>query len=371
MKRVRDVAGSPASETDGLRLGAPASQLRCPVGRRRAFLVHRRAAVVTVLALAAALAVVAVSVLFGAYNISGADALHTLLTGSGSRMDRFFVLNQRLPRAVAAVLVGAMLALSGAVFQSLSRNPLGSPDIVGFTTGASSGGLFMLLLAASASDLQVSVGAVLGGFATAAVVVLVSRRGGVGGDNLILTGVAISEMLSAANSYLISQASLPSAETAKAWQYGSFNAISWGQVKPLALAAAVLLIQVVWLVRPASLLEMGDDAATGLGLRVGRVRGAMLGYGVVLAAICVATAGPIGFIALAAPQLARRLSRSAGMTMIASAAMGALLLGGADFLAQRLLSPFQIPVGLVSAAVGGIYLVWLLMAPLGRAERAG
>ena len=359
MKRVRDVAGSPASETEGLRLGAPASQLRCPVGRRRAFLVHRRAAVVTVLALAAALAVVAVSVLFGAYNISGADALHTLLTGSGSRMDRFFVLNQRLPRAVAAALVGAMLALSGAVFQSLSRNPLGSPDIVGFTTGASSGGLLMLLLAASARDLQI-----------AAVVALVSRRGGVGGDNLILTGVAISEMLSAANSYLISQASLPSAETAKAWQYGSFNAISWGQVKPLALAAAVLLIQVVWLVRPASLLEMGDDAATSLGLRVGRVRGAMLGYGVVLAAICVATAGPIGFIALAAPQLARRLSRSAGMTMIASAAMGAVLLGGADFLAQRLLSPFQIPVGLVSAAVGGIYLVWLLMAPLGRAERA-
>ena len=368
MRRVRDAAGSPASETDGLRLGAPASQLRCPVGRRRAFLVHRRAAVVTVLALAAALAVVAVSVLFGAYNISGTDALRTLLTGSGSRMDRFFVLNQRLPRAVAAVLVGAMLALSGAVFQSLSRNPLGSPDIVGFTTGASSGGLFMLLLAASASDFQVSVGAVLGGFATAAVVALVSQRGGVGGD--ILTGVAISEMLSAANSYLISQASLPSAETAKAWQYGSFNAISWGQVKPLALAAAVLLIRVVWLVRPASLLEMGDDAATSLGLRVGRVRGAMLGYGVMLAAICVATAGPIGFIALAAPQLARRLSRSAGITMIASAAMGALLLGGADFLAQRLLSPFQIPVGLVSAAVGGLYLVWLLMAPLGRAERA-
>ena len=114
-----------------------------------------------------------------------------------------------------------------------------------------------------------------------------------------------------------------------------------------------------------------DDAATSLGLRVGRVHGAMLGYGVVLAAICVATAGPIGFIALAAPQLARWLSRSAGMTLIALAAMGALLLGGADFLVQRLLSPFQIPVGLVSAAVGEIYLVWLLMAPLGRAERAG
>jgi len=198
-----------------------------------------------------------------------------------------------------------------------------------------------------------------------------SRRGGVGGDNLVLTGVAISEMLSAANNYLISQASLPSAESAKAWQYGSFNAISWGQVRPLALAALVLLSQVVWLVRPAGLLEMGDDAATSLGLQVGRVRGAMLGYGVVLAAICVATAGPIGFIALAAPQLARRLSRSAGITMITSAAMGALLLGGADFLAQRLLSPFQIPVGLVSAAVGGFYLIWLLMFSSDRRGRTG
>ena len=206
---------------------------------------------------------------------------------------------------------------------------------------------------------------------TAAAVALVSRRGGVGGDNLVLTGVAISEMLSAANNYLISQASLPSAESAKAWQYGSFNAISWGQVRPLALAALVLLSQVVWLVRPAGLLEMGDDAATSLGLRVGRVRGAMLGYGVMLAAICVATAGPIGFIALAAPQLARRLSRSAGITMITSAAMGALLLGGADFLAQRLLSPFQIPVGLVSAAVGGIYLVWLLMFSSDRRGQTG
>ena len=129
--------------------------------------------------------------------------------------------------------------------------------------------------------------------------------------------------------------SLFSAETARAWQHGSFNAISWGQVRLLALAAVVLLIQVVWLVRPAGLLEMGDDAATSLGLRVGRMCGASLGYGVVLAAICVATAGPIGFIALAAPQLARRLSRSAGITMIASASMGALLLGGADFLAHR------------------------------------
>lgn len=352
------------------RLGPPASQQRLPLGAGRALMIHRRALVVTGLLILAALAVMGIMLVTGAYELSAAGALR-VLGGQGSDLDRFIVLGQRLPRAIAAALVGAMLALSGAIFQSLSRNPLGSPDIVGFTTGASTGGLVVILLSAASSTLQIATGTILGGFATAAVVVLVALRRGVGGETLVLAGIALSEMLSATNDYLISRATIQDAEVAKAWQYGSFNAISWGQVRPLALAAVVLLSQVVWLVRPASLLEMGDDAATSLGLRVGRVRGALLGYGVVLAAICVATAGPIGFIALAAPQLARRLSRSAGMTMIASAAMGALLLGGADFLAQRLLSPFQIPVGLVSAAVGGIYLVWLLMFSSERAGQTG
>ena len=270
-------------------LGTPAGYRR--IGGRVNLLVHWRSLTVSGVAFVIILVGAVASLTTGTYPVS-LDMLLAIFRGEGEELAAFMVLEQRLPRATGAIVIGGMLGMSGAIFQSVSRNPLGSPDIVGFTTGASSGGLFMLLLAVSASDLQISVGAVLGGFATAAVVALISRRGGVGGDNLILTGVAISEMLSAANSYLISQASLPSAETAKAWQYGSFNAISWGQVKPLALAAAVLLIQVVWLVRPASLLEMGDDAATSLGLRVGRVRGAMLGYGVVLAAICVATAGP-------------------------------------------------------------------------------
>ncbi|VEI15971.1 Ferric enterobactin transport system permease protein fepG [Actinomyces viscosus] len=352
-------------------LGPPISVRRLPVGPRQELLLHRRAVTVTIILVLAALAVMVLTVLTGTYNISAADALGTLLRGTGSDLDRFIVIDQRLPRALAAVLVGAMLALSGAIFQSLSRNPLGSPDIVGFTTGASTGGLLAILLVSASSTYQIGAGTIIGGLATAGIVALVTLRRGVGGDNLILAGIALSEMLSAANSYLISRASLQSAEAAKAWQYGSFNAISWGQVRPLLMAAIVLLPQVVWFVRPAAMLEMGDDAATSLGMRVGRIRGAMLGYGVVLAAVCVAVAGPIGFLALAAPQLARRLSRSVGITMVASAAMGALLLGGADFLAQRLLSPFQIPVGLISAALGGIYLIWLLMFPTDRAGQAG
>ena len=360
---------NPEGSGQQVRSGPPRSFMRLPVGPRQEILIHRRAVTVTTLLVLTALAVMVLTVLTGTYNISSADALGTLLRGTGSDLDR--VIDQRLPRALAAVLVGAMLALSGAIFQSLSRNPLGSPDIVGFTTGASTGGLLAILLASASSTFQIGAGSILGGFATAALVAFVALRRGIGGDNLILAGIALSEMLSAANGYLISRTSLQSAEAAKAWQYGSFNAISWGQVRPLLIAAVVLLPQVLWLIRPASMLEMGDDAATSLGTRVNRIRGMMLGYGVVLAAVCVAVAGPIGFLALAAPQLARRLSRSAGITMVASASMGALLLGGADLLAQRLLSPFQIPVGLVSAALGGMYLIWLLMCPSGRAGQGG
>ncbi|WP_017179118.1 FecCD family ABC transporter permease [Actinomyces timonensis] len=330
-----------------------------PLRRGRSLLLHRRALATAALLLLAALAVSLGSLLTGAYRLSAADAL-AVLAGSGSDLDRFIVLDQRLPRALAALLVGAMLALSGAVFQSLSRNPLGSPDIVGFTRGATTGGLVVILLASASSLSMIALGTILGGFATAALVVLVALRRGASGDALILAGIALSQMLAAGDDYLLTPATIESAETAKAWQFGSLNAITWAQVRPLMVAALLLLPLIAWLGRPAGILELGDDAANSLGLGAARARGTLLGYGVVLAAVCVAVSGPIAFLALAAPQLARRASRSAGIALAASAAMGALLLALADFLAARLLSPFQIPVGLVSAACGGLYLLWFV-----------
>nr|WP_237564367.1 iron chelate uptake ABC transporter family permease subunit [Actinomyces sp. 432] len=299
------------------------------------------------------------TLLTGAYTLSAADALR-VLAGGGSDLDRFIVLGQRLPRVIAAVLIGAMLAISGAVFQSLSRNPLGSPDIVGFTTGATTGGLLVILVSAASSTATIALGTTAGGFATAAVVVAVAMRRGGAGENLVLAGVALSQTLSALNDYLLSRATIQEAEVARAWQYGSLNAITWTQVRPLAAAAAVLIPLAAWVGRPAAVMELGDDAAASLGIGVGRVRAAIVGYGVVLAALCVSVAGPIGFLALAAPQLAQRLARTAGLTLSVSAAMGAALLVVADLLAQRLLAPFQIPVGLLAAACGGLYLMWLL-----------
>ncbi|GLW06103.1 enterobactin ABC transporter permease [Microtetraspora sp. NBRC 13810] len=317
--------------------------------------------------LAACALLCAVTVLTGTYRI-GAGQVLGVLTGGGSGTGRFIVLGQRLPRVTAAVLVGAALGLSGAMFQSLSRNPLGSPDIVGFTTGSATGALVALF--AGVGGLGVGAGSLLGGLATAAVVYLFTLTGGGTGNRLILVGIAVGAMLASVNDYLITRADLEAAENAKTWLYGSLNAVSWPQVAPLALALLVLVPPALATAGPLRLMEMGDDTAAALGVNLARTRLAVLLLGVALTGAAIAVAGPIGFMALAAPQLARRLTRAPGIAPVAAMAMGACLLAVADLLAQRLLAPFQIPVGLVTGALGGAYLLWLLAADRTRPRTA-
>ncbi len=339
----------------------PAGFVRVTLGRRGSLLLHRRTLLVSAMLLVLTIGVGLATVATGAYDIAPLEALRVLLRGEGTDLDRFIVTQQRLPRALAAALVGVALGTSGAIFQSVARNPLGSPDIIGFTTGAASGGLLVILLTGGATAAGVAMGTLLGGAATAAVVVAISLRRGLRGDRLVLTGIAIAAMLAALNDYLLSRAPIEQAEAAKAWQHGSLNAISWGPLPVLGIALAIALPYALIHGRLLRVLELGDDAATGVGLRLTRTRIVAVGIGVALAALAVATAGPIGFLALAAPQLAARLSRSPGVSILASATMGSLILVVADLGAQRLLSPFQIPVGLVTAAVGGAYLVWMLV----------
>ncbi|WP_316670612.1 iron chelate uptake ABC transporter family permease subunit [uncultured Propionibacterium sp.] len=336
--------------------GSAVPSLPVPGGRLP---VRPRALVVTAGLVVAALVVAVLAVATGSYDLDPAGVVH-VLRGAGSQTDRFIVLQQRLPRAAAAWLAGAGLGLSGAVFQSLSRNPLGSPDIVGFTTGASAGGLVIIVLMGAPGIASLALGTTIGGFLTAALVVMVTIRRGIAGENLVLAGIAVAAMISAVDEYLISRAPLESAEAAKAWRFGSLNTIGWAQAGALAIAMAVLLPQLVWLARPARILELGDDSAAGLGVRPARQRLVMLVHGVLLVAVVVAVTGPIGFLALAAPQLARRLAGSPGIAFWPTVVMGGALLGAADLLAQRVLAPFQIPVGLVSSAIGGLYLLWLL-----------
>lgn len=297
--------------------------------------------------------------LIGDYSLSVPQSLQALMGGGTDPLAVFFVQEQRAPRVVCAVLVGAALAVSGAIFQSLSGNPLGSPDLIGFTAGAATGALLQIIVFGGGTT-AVSVAALLGGFGAAAMIYLLAWRDGLTGYRLVLVGIGIAAMLQAVNSLLVVRASLTAAQTAAQWLAGSFNASGWDDVAVVGMALAVLLPGAIGLARQLSVMAMGDDLAYGVGVRVERARLGLVVIGVALVAMATAVCGPIAFVALAAPQLARRLTRSTSACLGPAALMGGALVLASDLMAQRLFAPTQLAVGIVSGALGGIYLVWLL-----------
>lgn len=282
------------------------------------------------------------------------------LTGGAHGIVREIVVEWRLPRVVAAVVFGAALGVSGAVFQSLTRNPLASPDVIGFSTGSYTGVLVVTLLFGG-SYLALAGGALLGGIATAAVVYVLAHRRGAQGFRLIVVGIAMSAVLGSLNTWLVLRADLDSAMAAAMWAAGSLNATTWPQVVAGSIAVVALLAVCAPLCLPMRQLELGDETAEVQGVAVERTRLVLVLVGVALTASVTAAAGPILFVALAAPQIGRRLARTAGITTAPAACTGALLLIAADFVAQHVL-PAQVPVGLVTVVIGGAYLLWLLLA---------
>jgi iron complex transport system permease protein len=314
--------------------------------------------VVSLLALVA-LVLVVLSVGTGDYELTPAEVLRTL-AGQGTKA-QYLVVTGRLPRALVAVLVGVALALAGAVFQTVTRNPLGSPDIIGFTTGSATGGIVMILLAGAGPGL-VAVGSIAGGLLTALVITALCAPHGLLSSRLVLIGIAVSAVLAGVNAYLLVRAKLEAAAQAVGWLTGDLAGRDWTYFVPLVVVVVVLAPFVFAHAPALRMLEMGDDAATAVGVAVPRVRATLLLLAVALAAAATAATGPIPFVALAAPQLARRLTRRPGPNLAASAAMGAALVVAADYLGQRILSSSLLPVGVVAAALGGAYLIWLLVA---------
>ena len=295
----------------------------------------------------------------GEFTLSPSEVVQAL-AGEGTRAARLVVVEWRLPRVLLALIIGVALGLAGAVFQALTRNPLGSPDVIGFSTGAYTGVLVMTVFVGNGYHLTAG-GALIGGLATAAAVYLLAFKRGVQGFRLIIVGIAISAMLASLNQWFIVKVDLQTAFAAMQWGQGSLNGLGWAQVTPVAVTVAVLGLLLLAYGQRLSILELGEDAAAALGVRVEATRLAYLGIGIGLVAVATAAAGPISFVALAAPQLAQRLTRTAGIALAPSAAMGACLLMVSDLLAQRAFAPTQLPVGVVTVSVGGIYFVWLLV----------
>ncbi|MEU5691917.1 iron chelate uptake ABC transporter family permease subunit [Actinosynnema sp. NPDC020468] len=327
-------------------------------GERVSFRLHARTLWVCLALLVVTACALGAAMMLGDYPVPLSDAL-TAVFGDGSRMAELFVTRRRLPRALTAVLVGVALGVSGAVFQSLTRNPLGSPDIVGFGQGASTGAVLVLLVFGGGTT-QTAAGAFVGGLLAAAVVYLLALNRGAHGYRLVLVGIGVSSMLIAFNNYLVTRADLNDARAATVWIVGSLFERRWPEAVLMAVAVAVLVPLAVVLGRVLSILDIGDAGATGLGVRVERARLALIVVAVALTAVATACAGPVAFVALVAPQVARRLTGSPGPGLLPAGLLGGALLLISDLVAQRVTSPGELPVGVVTGAVGGVYLAWLL-----------
>jgi ABC-type enterobactin transport system permease subunit len=305
--------------------------------------------------LAIALLLLVIALHQGRLGNDGVD-LFALLSDEASTRLQTIVLHWRLPRALFALVFGAALGVSGALFQSLIRNPLGSPDLVGFNSGAHTGALVVVTLL-HGSHSAVAFGAIAGGLCAALVVWLLAAGRGLQGLRLILIGVGVSALLSAVNLWLSLRADLDTAIGAALWGAGSLNGIGWAKGTPAAIIALVALSTSLALGPRLRLLELGDASAGTLGVPVRATRLQLLTLGVVLSAAATAACGPIAFVALAAPALAQRL----GGGLHRSGIVGAVLLLAADLLAQHAFAPQQLPVGLVTGCLGGVYLIALLL----------
>ncbi|CAL9380850.1 putative siderophore transport system permease protein YfhA [Streptomyces sp. enrichment culture] len=319
---------------------------------------------VSLLLAAAAFLVFCVSIGVGDFPIGLPQVIRTLL-GRGEQVDEFVIMDLRMPRALAGLIVGIALGVSGAITQSIARNPLASPDVLGITTGASAVAVFLVTVSGGAAaavteTVGLSAAALAGGLCTGLLVYFLAWRRGIDGFRLILIGISVSAVMEAVTTWLLVTADIRDVAQAQAWLVGSLDDRSWGEVQVALWGTLVLLVVVTAVAFQFKPMHFGDEVAAGLGVRYAAVRAVLLLCAVLLAGMAVSAAGPVPFVALVAPQVAMRLARCPTPPMLASGLVGALLLIGSDLVARAVL-PVSLPVGVVTAAIGGPFLVYLLV----------
>jgi iron complex transport system permease protein len=318
----------------------------------------RKLAVTTALAVETCF-VICVSVSVGDFPIPLSDVIPGIL-GFGDRDATFVIQELRLPRAICGLLVGIALGISGAVFQASVRNELASPDVIGITAGAGTAAVLMIVVWSS-SSVSLSFAALIGASGTALAIYLLAYKRGVQGYRLILVGIGFQFGLTSVTSYLLTRAEIDDVQRAAVWLAGSLNGRGWEQIMPLACAMAVLVPIILLLTRGLRALELGDDAAKGIGVPVQRMRATIIIAAAGLAAFATAAAGPVAFVAFVAAPIARRLVGTGDVVIIPAALSGALLLLlTADLVARKGLGSIELPVGILTGILGAPYLLWLL-----------
>ncbi len=329
--------------------------------------IHRRTVVVCALFFAGAVLLAGAGLALGDYTLSPGGVI-AALRGEGSARDHLVVNVIRLPRIVLGVVVGVCLAVAGAVVQTTARNSLASPDLLGVSAGAGAGAVAAIVLggtnAAGVAALDVigtPIAALIGGTLAAALVGLLLGFTGTTGLSPLLAGVGVSALFGGLTSWMLTAASIDDAARANAWLAGSLGGRGWAEVAAVTVAAVAALVPLVVLSSRLPALELGSSLATSLGYRVPASVAMLLLLAVVLTSVPVAAAGPIGFIALVAPHLARLACRTPRPPLVASAVAGAALLLASDLVARLALAPLLLPTGAVTAVVGAPFLIWLLV----------
>ncbi|KOX08178.1 ABC transporter permease [Micromonospora sp. NRRL B-16802] len=324
---------------------------------------RRRRVVLAVLA-TLVVAAFAVSLMAGRTFYPPADVL-AVLSGEDVPGASFTVGTLRLPRAVLAVLAGACFGLGGVTFQTMLRNPLASPDMIGISSGASAAAAFAIVML-NLGEAGVSAFAIVVGLAVALVIYLLSFKDGVAGIRLVLIGIGMAAMLDSLTAYVLSQAAEWDLQEALRWLTGSLNGVTWKQVTPVAVAMVVLAPVLLGQARNLSMMQLGDDTAAALGVRLERTRILVIVAAVGLISFATAATGPIAFVAFLSGPIAARLVGPVGSLLLPSALVGSLLVLVADFVGQFAFDT-RYPVGVVTGVLGAPYLIYLLI----RTNRAG
>lgn len=309
--------------------------------------------------LGAALAALVLSMAFGSADITIAKIWHTLWSPSLQDTQDMVIWNIRFPRNIVAALVGANLAVAGAILQAVMKNPLADPQIVGVSSGAGLAGVIILILFPSWEYLVPMV-AFVGALAAALMVYALAWRNGIRPTRIILAGVAVAAFLGSGISALLVFYG-DRVQGALLWMVGGLSARSWPQVYVLAPYTVVGLILAFLGSRRLTILSLGDETAKGLGLPVEQTRFMMTAVAAFLAASAVSVAGLIGFVGLIIPHIARMIIGTEYRFLLpGSAFLGAAVLVVSDTLGRVLFSPVEVPVGIIMAFFGAPFFLWLL-----------
>ncbi|MDO5618415.1 FecCD family ABC transporter permease [Kocuria sp.] len=325
------------------------------------FPLHLRSLIVVTGAMLFGCVVFVVGLGLGDYPLTPSEVL-TVLFGGGTRLQHMVVFDWRLARALVAVAVGLVLGMAGAITQSIARNALASPDVLGISMGASAAAVWVIGFGGQLAQIPMVIPLVATGGAalTAAVILLLSRGTGTETYRLVLIGIGVNSMLSSVVSFVLASAESDSAALALVWLTGSVNGRGITELIPVLVVLFVVGVLVLPTARDLRPLQLGESSASSLGVNVGRRRVLMLAAAVVLTAAAVAAVGPVSFVAFVAPQVAVRLQRAAHPPLVGSAVCGAVLVLTADVIA-RVALPWELPVGIVTAAIGGPFLLYVIV----------